>query len=155
MKVLLFTIYLIVLLLAPIVESKEIGNDEDYIRIYHIPSKGAFLAGTPTVEIKADTLSQHNNYELKNFYLRAKAIASYPELKMRTFKLQTGAMMVDNFTTDFHAASTSIEIGNKGDSLVLVYDGRSNVSEYQRYEQDWLVLYRDISRYLQDKMSIK
>lgn len=153
MKTLVFMIFLVISSFVPVVESGEIEKDDDYIGIFHVPSRGAFYGGEPTIDMYADTLSQNNNEELKSFYLRAKAITNYPELKTRTHKLNTQTM-VDNSTT-FHIASTRIEVGNKGDIISLAYSGKSNDPQYQRYEHEWLVLYKDILNYLINKISIR
>ncbi|BBL74540.1 hypothetical protein [Methylomagnum ishizawai] len=156
MKPFKLTILSIILLLSQPVfaeeEEEEDVNGKDYVKIFFLPSRGNFIYGDPTVDMKVETFSFVENEEIKKHYLHAKLILSLPEIQ-RWVAGRGDNIGVGN-SEGFHDEKTEIAVRVKGQTISLAYSGKSSIPEFARYDREWLAFYRELLDGMVDKIPV-
>lgn len=156
MKPFKLTILSIILLLSQPVfaeeEEEEDVNGKDYVKIFFLPSRGNFIYGDPTVDMKVETFSFVENEEIKKHYLHAKLILSLPGIRRWVFG--KGDSFVVGNSNELHVEKTRIEVKVKGQTIGLEYSGKSSIPEFARYDREWLAFYRELLDGMVDKIPV-
>ncbi len=122
---------------------------DDYLKIRYMPSRPGHFAAEPVVELvgKAQTIEvrasgdvMKTNAFMKNMYGRMRALREEGVLSN---------------VTAFHQPFLRLEMSYMGDVVSFDYDAGTEDKKFDRYEKEWLALYKRGREYLLKDMDVE